>query len=218
MRRIGSRVLPVSASQSLMGTRLAGGPLVVCGWSFTDGVGTDTLTGDGSVIAPAAFTTIAFTDLPNGLYDVAWSVELTGAAAAADANNFELFIGATSIGVSQNQGAAGVYPQAVARAEVANGPLALAVTSIGAGTAGVTYEAGFTVTPVNDSTATINDGGLTIGAASVHPASAETKWFGECGPLVETEISVKATAGTIQGAIWYYLMSDLEHAYTLPAK
>jgi hypothetical protein len=209
MRRRGSRVLPFSATQALAGQRLLGGPLVITGWSATDGSGTDSLQTSGTVVAPAAGATIASLSLPNGTYSVAWTVELGAGAAAADANNVELFVAGVGIAVSANLGAAGEYPQEEATAFVSFGPLTLAAKAIGAGTAAVPYTVVLTITQTNESLANIKDGGMTIGIIGMGNAASQTQWFDDMGPRVDTDLSIQTTLGSVQGAIWYYLLSDL---------
>lgn len=184
--------------------------MVITGWSATDGTGTDSLQTSGTVVAPAAGATIASISLANGTYTVAWSVELGAGAAAADANNVELFVAATGIAVSVNAGATGTYPQEEAQAFVAFGPLTLAAKAIGAGTAAVPYTVIITITQINESLANVKDGGMTIGIIGMASAASQTQWFDEMGPAVETDLSIQTTLGNVQGAIWYYLRSDLE--------
>jgi hypothetical protein len=209
VRRIGARILPVSASQALNNTRLIGGPVRICGWSFSDGLTPSDLNATGTVAAPGAGATVASLSLPNGTYQVEWTVELAGTPGAGDVNNFALFIGAAQIATSVNLGANGNYPQENAQAQVTFGPLTLAVKAIGAATVGSSYTANIVVTQLNKNAATIFDGKMPIAQLSIGLGDVDTRWFDDYGITAETEVSVTGTLGTISGTIWYYLLSDL---------
>lgn len=96
----------------------------------------------GSATSPAAGATIATVTLPQGTYTVSWSVMLTGTVAAADLDNFGLYVGANLVATSLNGINAGTsYPQPAVVIEVPAGGAALAVKAIGAGTASSVYSA-----------------------------------------------------------------------------
>lgn len=108
----------------------------------TPTVGTgSSVNGSGTASAPAAGATIASITLPAGSYTVQWELGLSGTLAAADADNLGLFVGATQVATSENQGAAGNWPQVPVAIEVASGGTTVALKAIGAGTAGSVYTA-----------------------------------------------------------------------------
>lgn len=205
-----ARILPVTASQALFGQRLIGGPLRLCGWSFSDGLLSGDTAAEGSVTAPAAGTTIASLSLGNGTYLIHWSVELTGTPGAGEVNNVALFIGGTQIDESVNLGAVGAYPQQDAEAQVTFGPLTLAAKAIGIGTAGAVYTVNLVAIPMNNSGGTIADGKMPVGFINILPGQAETRWFGHEGIDIETELSITVGSGTISGVFFYHLESDVE--------
>ena len=102
----------------------------------------------GVVSAPGALATITSVSLVPGTYTLAWTVGLTaGTPAAADANNFGLYVGATRQEASVNPGALGEWQQqSITLTLTAN--TTVAVESIGAATAGVGYSAELTATPI----------------------------------------------------------------------
>lgn len=108
----------------------------------------DALEAEGRVVAPAAGAAIATVALTGGDWQVWWEVQLDGAAAAADENNFGLYSGANLIATSVNPGAAGgPYLQNPQTAQIAFNGANLAVKAIGAGTAGIGYTASLSATP-----------------------------------------------------------------------
>jgi hypothetical protein len=211
MRRDFARILPVSAAQSLAGTRLLGGPLRLVGWSLNDGVAGQTNGNNGTATAPAAGATITSLSLANGTYQFEWSVGLIGAPAAADINNFEVTLGGTTESVSENPDVQGVYPQETLTIVVTGGPLTVAIKAVGAGTAGVEYTAAFTCNPVGLSSGVIKDGGMQVATVTIQQGGDSSRYMDEHGIGIETDITVATAVGTITGALWYYLESDYDH-------
>jgi hypothetical protein len=210
MRQIAARILPVTAGQSSSSNRLVGGPVVVCGWSLTDGSASQELANTGSQTSPPASTTISSLSLPSGTYNVNWTVELTGTPGAADVDNVALHIGATVLAISSNLGAVGDYPQQQAEAVITGGPLTLSARSIGAGTAGAVYTVTLNVIPTGNSQATLRDGGMPIAYINVAPGGVDTRWLDREGIGADTELILQTTQGTVSGVIWYYLDRDME--------
>ena len=178
------------------------------GWSLNDGTGTDSLTMDATAAAPAAGATIVSLSLPNGLYTVAWTVELGGTPGAGDIDNVALDIGATQVAQSANLGAVGIYIQPVAEVSVVNGPLVLAAKAIGAATVGSTYRVQATITQINESTATIFDGSGAIGFSAIPVAGVDNEWFGDSGIAIDTELRIQSTNGVVQGNVYYYISPE----------
>lgn len=211
MRRYGAKSLTLTAAQSLGNTRLVGGPVILHGWSMNDGIASGGATVDQSQTAPAAGATIASISLANGVYQVSWTLELSGTPGAGDADNVQLFIGATQLATSANAGAVGTYPQEEAQAQVIFGPFTLAWKANGAGTAGAVYKIEANITPVNDSTATVFDGAQPIGFIDMDNGGGQTVWLGDLGVEVENELKVQTTLGLVQGVLWYRLCDTEYH-------
>lgn len=203
MRRYGAKGVTLTAAQSVAGARLVGGPVILRGWSLNDGVQSGGQTVDQSATAPAAGATIASISLANGTYQVAWTLELTGTPGAGDADNVQVFIGATQVATSANAGAVGTYPQEETQVTVVSGPLTLAFKANGAGTVGAVYKIEANITPINDSTATVFDGGQAVGFVDMDNGGGQNVWFGEPGVAVDTELRVQTTLGTVQGVVYY---------------
>jgi len=111
----------------------------------------------GSVSAPSAGTIVTNSTiwLPDGVWTIGWTVGFSaGTPAGGDDNNFELMSPtATQLAVSVNvHGATPVtYPQAAVTLTVPAGGQLVTVKAIGNATAGVTYTAVITATPVTAS-------------------------------------------------------------------
>lgn len=174
------------------------------GWSLRDASIPSPGDGEGSVVSPgagAAIVTLA--GLRAGTYDVIWQVALQGAAAAADANNFQLKNGAAVVEGSINAGAAGTYSQANARIAVtANGTVT--VNAIAAGTAGVTYLAQIELVPVivGATVVEIQDTGNILGELSLGPNQAETDALDHYGVLCQGQIRLHVISGSVTGVIF----------------
>src|SRR5260370_11815348 len=93
------------------------------GWPLRDTSTPSFAEGEGSVLSPGAGAQpVTIAGLRAGTYDVTWTVSLQAAAAAADANNFQLRLNAAAILNSVNAGAAGAYPQGRARVTLPPNP------------------------------------------------------------------------------------------------
>lgn len=179
-------------------------PCILMGWSFRDASGDVTQDTEGSIVAPAASATIATLTVTNaGTYNLAWTVELIGPAAAADQNNFQLFNGATLLATSVNLPAAGEYPQVTVTETLAAGAV-ITVKALGAGTAGVTYGASFAITPEQggNGVVEVQDAGMPIGESSVQQDGVDSQWFGPQGIHCMGEIKVHVVQGVITGAVY----------------
>lgn len=212
MRRRGARTITISTADALNKQRKLGGPLRVVGWCFTGGGGSSSQTVDQSAAAPGAGATIASISLGNGVYQVEWTLEITGTPGAGDVDNVQLFIGGTLIATSVNLGAVGEYGQEEANAAVTFGPLVLAWKAIGAATAGSTYKIEANIISLTQAQGTIFDGGQPIAFLSMAAAGTDKEWLDEDGIAIDTELAVQTTLGSISGVIWYYLHSDLDYA------
>lgn len=213
MERVyGARPLTVTAAQALNGTRLLGGPVRLCGWSFNNGLAAASQPVTGTANAPAAGATIASVSLGNGSYLIEWTVELTGTPGVADVDNVQLLVGASVIADSSNLGAVGDYPQEEATGVVTFGPLTVAAKAIGAATAGSVYKVIMTITPLTLSTGTIKDGGQQLGFISLPAGGNQTVWLSDIGIECRTELSVQTNLGTLNGVLYYTMVypADLE--------
>jgi hypothetical protein len=176
----------------------------LAGWSLRDASSAVPNEVSGLVVAPGAGATIAqLAALPAGEYAVNWTVGLQGAAAAADANNFELFDTAGNVLASVNPGAAGDYPQAPVTLTVAAGQT-IGVKAIGAGTAGVTYSADISIDPTAfpETVVELQDGGSIIGEVSFQSERASTQWFGTQGPYLNAGVKLHVVSGAVVGVIY----------------
>lgn len=180
----------------------------LAGWSLRDMAGDATVDNSGSVVAPGAAATIATTAaLPAGTYAVTWSVGLQGAAAAADANNFQLVDTAGQVLVSVNPGAAGDYIQAATEVTVLAGQT-VSVKSVGAGTAGVTYSADLSLDPTQaiETIVEIQDGSGILGEVSFQTGRSQTSDLGYPGVLLAGAVTLHIVSGKVTGAV--YVVSD----------
>lgn len=176
----------------------------LAGWSLRDLSSAVPISKRGTAAAPAAGATIATTGaLAAGTYTVNWSVELDGAPAAADENNFQLFNGASPVVISINPGVAGVYPQPPSEIIVTAGNT-VSIKSVGAATAGVNYTANLTLTPVavDDAVVEFVDGNNPIGETSLGALRYDTEWFGTAGPKIQQTLTMNVVSGSVVGAVY----------------
>lgn len=188
------------------GGQLLAGPGRLFGWSFRESGAEAAFETEGSAVAPGVGVTIAqIAGVPAGLYIASWETQLIGAAAAADQDNFALFAGAAQLSTSLNAGAAGQYPQTAVQF---SNPVSqvIAVKAIGAGTAGVTYAAQLSLTPVITGQALLElrDGNSVLGEISAATAGELTAWFGPQGIAFFNGIAAVALAGNMVGAVYAY--------------
>jgi phage tail sheath protein FI len=149
-------------------TGIVGGAVV----AQTAGLALGGPSGSGTTPAnPAAETTIASLNLTAGTYSVNWTVQLSGTAAAGDANNFGLYNGTNLVATSANAGAAGTYPQSQESVTIPANGATLAIKNINAGTAEAVYEASFTIPGL--ATTSYTNFGLNFGISSASPAAPQ---------------------------------------------
>lgn len=207
---IGARPLPFTSNQALNGSNLIGGNGRLMGWSIKDGSGSNTIEADGTAAAPVAGATIASVALANGVYAVQWELELSGTISAADADNVQLFIAATSIDKSVNAGVAGTYGPFVTQANVVFGPLTLAAKAIGNATAASSYRVTLKALQMANALCDIKDGGMVIASPSIGPQNSETQWLGGLGVRFDNGLSVQVNQGTISGVLWFALPNHID--------
>lgn len=192
--------VPITASDLVV----LNSPCQLCGWSIRDAQSDLPRAAEGAVVAPAAGATIvSLTGLVSGLYRVGWTVELLGAAAAADANNFQLVPSVGDTIASLNAGAAGVYPQQEVEYFL-NVFGSVTIKSIGAGTAGVTYAAQLTLEPTSlaASVVELQDGNNAIAEIGLPAGASDTSWFGREGVYVRQQIKLHVVSGAVTGAVY----------------
>lgn len=176
----------------------------ILGWSLRDATNDIAFQAEGSVVSPGANTTVVqLTSIPAGIYDVTWEVALQGAAAAADADNFQLKNGATLVEISINPGAAGTYPQVGARITVLAGGT-VSIQSVAAGTVGVTYLAQIEIVPVAraDSVVEIQDVGNILGEIAPLGNVSDTVYFGDLGVPCQGQIKLHVVSGAVTGVVY----------------
>lgn len=194
----------IPATVGVFGQNVLSGPCELMGWSFRESGAETGLAVESSLLSPGAGAAIAtLTNVPAGVYNVTWTVQLIGAAAAADQDNFVLKVGATSIAVSLNAGAAGQYPQTplqISLAALAN----VTVNAVAAGTVGVTYAVQLALTPATTGQAAVElrDGNQVLGEITSGTAGSLTQWFGPEGIRVLNQIFVLPITGQMVGVIY----------------
>jgi hypothetical protein len=196
------RGIPVSVTAVDAVLLIGSGTLM--GWSLRDASSDVPTSVEGSVTSPGAGATIATTAASAaGTYLVNWSTELTGAAAAADANNFEVTDNAGVVLVSLNGGVAASFPQPQVEVTIPQGSV-VAVKAIGAGTAGVTYGAQLSLEPVaaGNYIAELRDGGQPLGEVSSAASGVDSVWFGPMGVRISNGITLHVISGTLTGVVY----------------
>jgi hypothetical protein len=197
-------VLPLTVLPTSVDVTILQGAGRLAGWSLRDASTTVPQDASGSVVAPiAAADIVALSGLPGGTYTVEWAVGLQGAAAAADANNFQLYTTVGNVLVSINPGVAGDYPQLNAEVTITAGGK-IAVKAIGAGTAGVTYTADLVISPTGEieTIAELQDGANVLGEISPASHLSQTAWFGASGPIAFGKCLLHVVSGTITGTVY----------------
>jgi len=159
---------------------------------------------EGSAVAPGAGANVlAPQSLPDGVYDVNWQVQLIGAAAAADQDNFKLLLPDGNSLISANPGAAGTYPQEPVQTSSFIGGQ-ISVQAVGAGTAAVTYVAQVTLTPSKgvSTRVELQDGNQPLGEIALQEDGSNTVWFGLPGVRVRQQIKSHVILGLPSGCIY----------------
>lgn len=200
---VGDRV-PLTVAPTTTDVMVFSGEGYCAGWSLREVTADTPASASGSVVAPAANAVIAQqTGLAAGTYRIHWEVELQGAAAAADANNFKLVGPAGSILVSVNQGAAGVYAQIDADITVAQNST-VSVQAVGAGTAGVTYSANLSLDPTSlvEAIVELKDGDRILGEISLVDQTSDTRDLGDPGVQLNSGITVHVISGKVAGVVY----------------
>lgn len=198
------RTRPLVVPSTIVDVTLLTGESHLVGWSLRDASSELASQISGSVVAPGAGATIAVSGAQGaGQYTITWSVELIGTAAAADANNFGLFNGATLITASQNAGAAGVYPQEPVTVTL---PLfgTYAIKAIGAGTAGVTYNGEASSVPAGQfvTLVEIRDAGQSVAEIALEPNGSRSQGYGAQGIYMRGAIVVHVIQGSVVGNVF----------------
>lgn len=197
-------IFAVPLVQSLSDTVLINGPCRLIGWSIrAEGISSPQ-DFEGQAVAPGAGgNVLAPQVVPDGVYDVNWQVQLIGAAAAADQDNFKLTLPDGKTLISANAGAAGLYPQEPVQASAFIGGQ-VSVVAVGAGTAAVTYLVQVTLVPSKgiSTRVEIQDGNSPLGEVAVTEDSASTQWFGLPGVRVRQQVKAHIIAGFPSGCVY----------------
>lgn len=197
-------IIPLSIPLTSSDITLTTGVAWLCGWSIREASGDSATAVEANLVSPGAGAVIATSAaLAVGVYDVAWTVELIGAAAAADANNFALFVGGVQITASVNAGAAGVYVQPNVRVNAGAGAT-VQIKAIGAGTVGVTYSVSVSIVPANqvDAAIEIRDGRNPVAEIGVPVAGVSSQSFGVHGLKIRSDITLHIVSGVVTGAVY----------------
>lgn len=198
----GLRVLNIAATTGPTTLLISTNRLRLCGWSLSASDATG-LEATNTQVAPLAATTIAtLPNTPAGEYTVKWQVELVGPAAAADQNNFRLFVGGNVVATSLNQGAAGNYIQSDVNIVVPAGGASVRIQNIGAGTAAVTYGASLTLTQAVTAEGSFVSAGHTLGVFSAAPSAVDKIFVSEEGIYVPNDLAMVLNSGTVSGCVY----------------
>lgn len=195
------RAIPVPATT--VNASILQGNSYLMGWSFRDAGPVASPSAEGSVTSPAAGATIASTTaIPMGEYTINWTVSLAGTVAAADANNFGLYVNSTLVETSVNLGAAGEYPQPPVTYNIPQGAT-VSVKVLALGTVGAIYTAAFALTPISitDNAFELYDGSQLLGEGSMPTGGASSQSFAPLGIRVYTGINLVMISGAIQGTV-----------------
>lgn len=198
------RIHAIDLADIIAGRILITGPASIVGWSVRDSGPQNHTETFGQVLSPGAGAVIAtLTGFAAADYDVRWSVQLEGAAAAADQDNFALFFGATQLLTSQNLGAAGIYPQQQI-AQYGGFGANVIVKSIGAGTVGVTYTAQITATlrSVSGPVLQVQDDNREICEIGCPIFAVDTRYFGSGGIPIRGSLKTVVNVGQMSGALY----------------
>lgn len=196
--------LPLTVAPTSTDVTILQGGGRLAGWSLRDVNSTAPNAASGSVVAPGAGATIvSLTGLAAGQYTVNWNVGLQGAAAAADANNFQFRSGSGLNVASVNPGVAGDYPQVPIEVTVGAADT-MSIVAIGAGTAGVTYSADISISPSAETNTVCEliDGNNVIGEVAFFNNKSSTADFGDSGIVVTNRLILHVVSGTVTGAVY----------------
>lgn len=197
-------VRAIDLASLVAGNNVISGPARLMGWSVREAGFEANQEAEASVVSPAAGATIvSLSGFGGGVYVVKWTVELVGAAGAADLNNFALFQGSTQLIESLNAGAAGSYPQPDVQDKNVFGNT-YAIKAIGAGTVGVTYAAQISITPSVEygSILELRDGNSVLAEIAVPVVGSQPAWFGPQGIAIYSKVATNVILGAVNGAIY----------------
>lgn len=196
------RVLPVPATSADVVLLTGRGSLL--GWSLRDVTAHAEGETQGSVTSPAALAAIVTTPaLPGGAVHVGWTVALAGAAAAADADNFQILHNGAIVARAVNAGAPGIYPQAEYDLDTQPGDT-VSITAIAAGVVGAIYTGVISIQSDNLPYAVVElqDGDNPIGEISVDGGGTDSRDFSPSGIRIVNTIRLHVVSGIIQGAVY----------------
>ena len=177
-------------------------PHRLCGWSLASQDVTNSA-GTGNQTAPAAGTVIAsVAAAPQGEYAVEWTVQLTGTPGAGELDNFGLYVGATLVATSLNQGAVGDYVQETVTIKVPAGGATVAIKNIGIGTAGAIYAATLVLGGQTPTQGYFADGAQQVGVFGIPGGLGETDYLGDYGVYVGTQLNMVVNSGTVSGVVY----------------
>lgn len=196
--------LPLTVASTSTDILLYSGEGYLAGWSLRDASTATDLQNSGNQTAPAAGTTIAtLTGIAAGTYTVNWTVGLQGAAAAADANNFQLVDTAGTLIASVNPGAAGEYPQPPVVVTL-NAGNSVSIKAIGAGTAAIVYSADLVLEPQGlvQTVVEIQDGARVLGESAPTSTLVDTQSMGDPGVALRNGVNLHIISGRVTGVVY----------------
>lgn len=234
MRTPGARPVTVTTAQAAANSRLVGGPLRLCGWSFTSGQAsttelspanpaagaTDVLVftvpaGQTALLNSLTFTLVTDATVGNrvvrveirdGSGNVITRIPCLTADPASTTSNVSVFLGSAGTGTASGSTTAAL-PNLVMQAG-----WTVHITETGTVGAADQFSAifGEVINEPNGAAATIFDGSQAIGFTAIPAGGTDTQPLLDYGVEVQTTISVSATLGTISGVLWILLESDID--------
>jgi hypothetical protein len=200
---VSGQVRSIAVPATAVDITILSGASHLCGWSLRDASGELGSEIEGSVTTPGAGAAIVTSaGQAAGQYTLNWSVSLAGTPAAADANNFGLYVNATLVATSINLGANGEYPQEPVQVTIpASGTYA--VKAIGAGTVGAIYTAQVSSTPAPGAVSAfeIRDTSYPVGEGFAIPGAASTQHFGQAGIKIRGALNLHIISGSVAGSL-----------------
>lgn len=197
-------VCPIPIPLTSVDIPVISGAAHLCGWSLREASGDTAVNAEGNAAAPGAGAAVATTPaVVAGTYSVAWTVGVESSAAAADTNNFALFVGGVQVATSVNPGAIGEYAQPAIQVAMATGAT-VQVKAIGAASAGSTYSASISVIPAPqvDAVVEIRDGTNPIAEIAIPVSGESSRSFGTIGLKVRSNVLLHMVSGSVTGAVY----------------
>lgn len=213
---------------------MLGGPIRLCGWSFTSAIVVSAEstpanpgagTADATVFtAPTGQTTtlaalffhfltdatvgnrVVRIEIRDGAGNVVSRITALTAVPASTGSDVSAFIGSTFAGAASGQSSVPL-PSAPM---LGGWTVHITVTGTVGAADQISAIAVLTTGSQSGGIASIRDGGQLAGTIAIGAGGADTHDTGGEGILIGTELSVLATQGAMSGVLWYYIESDVD--------